>query len=147
MVAMFFFCSGFGLYKSAKAKPDFFKRFIPSRIIPILMPMLFTAPVYAFFRYWRKVPHTFNPPFQINSHDTWHPSVWFIPCIIIMYILFYIGFGLLKKDWLGILVVLLGTAAYIILGIKYRYGTWWLNTAHMFLIGILAAKYEKKFRS
>ena len=62
-----------------------------------------------------------------------------------MYILFYIGFGLFTKDWIGILVVFLGTAGYIFVCIKYHYGTWWFNTPHMFLMGILVSKYEKKF--
>ena len=73
MVAMFFFCSGFGLYKSAKAKPDFFKRFIPVRIIPILIPSGLTMLVYILFRYIRKIPFNIDPPFEVNSHNTWHP--------------------------------------------------------------------------
>lgn len=145
MVAMFFFCSGFGLYKSAKSKPDFFKRFLPSRLIPILIPTALTFAVYVLFRIWRKIPLTIDSPFAVNGHETWHPYIWYVPCIILMYILFYIGFGLFKKDWIGILVVLLGTAGYICFCIKFHYGTWWYNTPHMFLMGILVSKYEKKF--
>ena len=70
MVAMFLFCSGYGLYKSAKSKPDFFKRFIPVRIIPILIPTLLTMLVYIFFRYWRKIPFYIDSPFAVNGHDT-----------------------------------------------------------------------------
>ena len=145
MVAMFFFCSGFGLYKSAKAKPDFFKRFIPARIIPILIPTVLTLLVYIGFRLWRHIKITIDPPFAVNGHNTLHPYIWYVPCIIVMYILFYIGFGLFKKDWAGILVVLLGTIGYIFFCVKFEYGTWWYNTPHMFLMGILVAKYEKKF--
>ena len=145
MVAMFFFCSGFGLYKSAKAKPDFFKRFLPSRLIPILIPTALTFAVYVYFRVLRKIPLKHDAIFAVNGHETWHPYIWYVPCIILMYILFYIGFGLFKKDWIGILVVFLGTAGYIFVCIKYHYGTWWFNTPHMFLMGILVSKYEKKF--
>ena len=145
MVAMFLFCSGYGMYKSAKSKPDFFKRFIPVRIIPILIPTLLTMLVYIFFRYWRKIPFYIDSPFAVNGHETWHPYIWYVPCIILLYILFYIGFGLFKKDSIGILVVTIGTVGYIIFCIKLRYGTWWFNTAHMFLVGILVSKYEDKF--
>ena len=145
MVAMFLFCSGYGLYKSAKSKPDFFKRFIPVRIIPILIPTLLTMLVYIFFRYWRKIPFYIDSPFAVNGHETWHPYIWYVPCIILLYILFYIGFGLFKKDSIGILVVTIGIVGYIIFCIKLRYGTWWFNTAHMFLVGILVSKYEDKF--
>lgn len=144
MVAMFFFCSGYGLYKSAKSKPDFFKRFIPVRIIPILIPTALTFLVYVAFRAWRKIPFYIDSPFAINSHETWHPYIWYIPCIILMYLLFYIGFGLFKKDWQGILVVAAGIIGYIVFCLIFQYGTWWFNTPHMFLMGILVAKYSDK---
>jgi hypothetical protein len=65
--------------------------------------------------------------------------------MLVLYASFYIGFGLFKKDWAGILTVALGTAGWIIYCISFGYGTWWFNTCHMFLIGILVAKYEDKF--
>ena len=144
MVAMFLFCSGFGLYKSAKAKPDFFKRFLPAHLIPILIPTVLTTAVYIGFRIWRGVSLAYDFPFAVNGHSTYHPYIWFVPCIILLYILFYIGFGLFKKDKIGIAVVAVGTALYILFCIVFGYGTWWFNTAHMFLVGILAAKYEDR---
>lgn len=145
MVGMFLFCSGFGLYKSAKTKPDFFKRFIPVRIIPILIPTILTELVYVYFRHLRHLPIRFKNPFMTGNHDTVHPFIWYIPCILLLYILFYVGFGLLKKDWAGILTVALGSGAWIFFCIRYGYGTWWFNTVHMFLLGILVSKFEKKF--
>ncbi|SDI98891.1 Peptidoglycan/LPS O-acetylase OafA/YrhL, contains acyltransferase and SGNH-hydrolase domains [Lachnospiraceae bacterium G41] len=144
MVAMFFLCSGFGLYKSAKAKPDFFKRFIPVRFIPILIPTCLTMLVYIYFMYLKKIPYKIDSPFAINNHDTWHPYIWYVPCMLLLYLLFYIGFGLIKKDWAGILVVAAGTALYIVFCIVFHYGTWWFNTPHMFLLGIILAKNEEK---
>lgn len=144
MVAMFLFCSGFGLYKSAKSKPDFFKRFLPVRLIPILIPTLLTLAVYIGFRIWRGVPLDYDFPFAVNGHTTWHPYVWYVPCVIWMYILFFIGFGIFKKDKAGIAVVATGTVFYILFCIGFGYGTWWFNTAHMFLVGILTAKYEER---
>ncbi|MCR4558152.1 MAG: acyltransferase [Saccharofermentans sp.] len=145
MVAMFLFCSGFGLYKSAKAKPDFFKRFIPVRIIPILIPTILTALVYVFLRHYRKLPFIINNPIAVGEHTTLHPFIWYIPCMLVLYIGFYIGFGLFRKDWTGILTVALATLGWIAYCIYFGYGTWWFNTCHMFLVGILVAKYEKKF--
>ena len=145
MVGMFFFCSGFGLYKSAKSKPDFFRRFLPVRLIPILLPTLLTTLVYIFFMYWKKVPFDIDSPIGINAHNTWHPYIWFVPCIVWMYILFYIGFGLFKKEKISILVITIGLIGYIIFCICFGYGTWWFNTPHMFLIGILVARNEKSF--
>ena len=144
MVATFFFCSGFGLYKSLKTKPDFLRRFIPVRIIPILVPTMLTLSVYLWLRHLRKIPLRYDNPFQVNGHETLHPYVWYVPAIITMYLIFYIGFRLFKKDWAGILTVFLGLVAYTVFCIKFRYGTWWINTPHMFLVGIITAKYEKK---
>ena len=145
MVGMFFFFSGFGLYKSSKTKPDFFNNFIISRFVPVLIPTALTFIVYVLIMKWRHVPFTIDHPLQVNDHSTWHPFIWYIPCMLLTYLLFYIGFGLIKKDWAGILIVALGTLGYIAFCIKFQYGTWWFNTMHMFLIGILVAKYEKKF--
>ena len=145
MVAMFLFCSGYGLYKSAKAKPDFFKRFLPVRVIPILIPSILTALVYVFLRLYRKLPIVINNPIAVGDHTTLHPFIWYVPCMIVLYIGFYIGFGLFKKDWAGILTVSLFTLGWIAYCISFGYGSWWFNTCHMFLIGILVAKYEKKF--
>ncbi|MBP5528766.1 MAG: acyltransferase [Lachnospiraceae bacterium] len=144
MVAMFFLCSGYGLYKSAKAKPDFFKRFIPVRFIPILIPSGLTMLVYMLFMYLKKIPFKIDSPIEVNSHNTWHPYIWYIPCMLLLYLLFYIGFGLIKKDAAGIAVVAAGTLAYIVFCIIFGYGTWWFNTPHMFLLGIILAKYEDK---
>ena len=146
MVAMFLFCSGFGLYKSAKTKPDFFKRFLPSRIIPILIPTILVELVYIYLRNLRHIPVRYKNPFiiGIGTHETVNPYFWYIPCIILLYILFYIGFGLIKKDWAGILMVAIGTAGWISFCLICKYGTWWFNTIHMFLLGILVSKYEKK---
>ncbi|MCR5847992.1 MAG: acyltransferase [Lachnospiraceae bacterium] len=123
MVAMFFFCSGYGLYKSKASKPDFFKRFLPVRIIPIGIPTVLTMLVYIYFRYMRKLPFNIDSPFKINAHDTWHPYIWYIPYIILMYILFYIGFGLFKKDTAGIATVAIGTLCYIAYCIIFHFGT------------------------
>ena len=145
MVAMFFFCSGYGLYKSSKSKPDFFKRFIPARMIPILIPTALTFAFYIAVMFIRKVPFKIDSPFESNDHSTWHPYIWYIPCMLLMYLLFYIGFGLIKKDWAGILVVALGSIGYFAFLYKVDFGTWWYNTHHLFLCGIIFAKYERKF--
>ena len=142
-VSVFFFCSGFGLYKSAKNKPDFFKHFLLVRLIPIIFPALLATIVFVFFRMIQKPPFIINNPFSINSHETLNPYIWYIPCIILLYILFYIGFGRIKNDLIGIIVVAIGTLGYVIFCYSLGYGTFWFNSIHMFLVGIIVSKYEK----
>ena len=144
MVSVFFFCSGFGLYRSAKTKPVFFKRFLPARLIPILIPSLITVNVFLVLYRINGLPLKINNPFTASGHETLHPYIWYIPCIIFLYILFYIGFGLIKNDRIGIILVILGTLGYIIYCISFAYEAHWFNSIHMFAVGILASKYENK---
>ena len=141
-VAAFFFCSGYGLYKSAKAKPGFFKRF-PLRLIPIIIPFVITYAAYIIMMKVRNIPIVFPKFTAMGGPTTIHPYSWYIPCLILMYLLFFFGFAFYKKDWFGILIVIVGTFAYKVFCVRYLYGTWWYNTVHLFPIGIFFAKYEK----
>ncbi len=145
MVAIFLLCSGYGLYKSASTKPDFFKRFLPVRLVPVLIPAVLTTLVYVCFRLMRNLPIKLNNPVAFGEHETLHPYIWYIPCMIVMYLLFYIGFGIFKKESFAIFIVAFGTFDWVLYCIRFAYEPFWFNAAHMFLIGILVAKYEKKF--
>lgn len=134
-VAAFFFCSGYGMYKAGK-KEDFAKKFFPKRIVPILIPTAATWAVFVILRAIRKMPFKGDPVM-------WHPHIWFVPVLIVLYIAFFIGFGLIKKDIAGILIVGTVTAGLTVFLIKRGFGSWWYNTNHLFFIGILMSKFEK----
>ena len=144
MVAVFFFCSGFGLYKSIQNKPDYFKKYLVKRIVPILIPSLITELVFVFIRVYNNIPIVFNSPVLRESHETIHPFIWYIPCILYLYFLFYLGFGIIKKESLGFSIVAVGIIIYILFCVCFRYKAFWYNSLHLFFIGLLFSKYEKK---
>ena len=142
-VAAFFFCSGFGLYRSLKTKPDFMKRF-PVRFIPILLPYVITLCCFIALRINRNLPVELRNPVTMPDAEPLHPFSWYIFALVILYLSFYIGFGFVKKDWFGILAVAIGSAGYIVFCIIFEYGSWWYNSVPLFLLGILAGKYEER---
>ena len=143
-VAAFFFCSGYGLYKSARSKPTFMNRF-PVRFIPILLPYVITLGGFLALRKSRNIPIQVRNPIKMPDAEPLHPYSWYIFALLIIYLAFYLGFRFVKKDWFGILIVTIATVGYFAFCIKYQYGSWWYNSVHLFLVGVLVAKFEKGF--
>lgn len=149
-VAMFIFCSGYGLYKSTKAKADYLKGFFGRRILPLILAFYTTGLIFLLARILMK-----------EKMDSWkyfcyitgwmmpNPNGWYVVAMPFFYFVFYLSFRFLKKDWLSISGVLLGTFLYTFLGTWVDHndylmrGEWWYNSVHLFWIGILFAKYEK----
>ena len=142
-VAMFFFCSGYALYKGTY-RAGFFKRFLPVRITTLLVPFLVTLASYVIMFRANGISLPDNSPIQFGGPTTWHPYSWYIFAMILMYIAFYVGFGLFKNDTAGIITVIVGTLAYWLWCFHFNYGTWWSNSVHLFVCGLLFAKYETK---
>jgi len=137
LVAIFLFFSGFGMYKSAKNNKASFDKYFFKRYVPILIPFFLT---FAGFVALAK-------KYNVRQKDIlqWHPYAWYIYCILVLYLVFMLGFRFIKKDWFGILIVALGTIGWNYWCMRTGRGTWWYNTSHMFLIGILVSKFEKGF--
>ena len=138
-VASFFFCSGYGMYKSSK-KEGAFKRFFLRRMVPVLLPTIVTWIIFVVLRYIRKMPFEGDP-------IQWHPHIWYVPVLILLYIAFFVSFGLIKNEKAGFAVMTLVTVALAALFLHKELGTWWCNTLHLFLIGMIVAKYEKPILS
>ena len=137
-VAMFFFCSGFGMYTSHREKPDFFKHYLKRRILPLVIPAVFMWLVFRAVEIIKnyKIPD----PFILNVFH----YVWYVPVLLVLYILFYIGFGLIKNEKAGFLIIFIATIIYIATAEYYTPGTWWYNTHHLFLVGMLTARFSEK---
>ncbi len=143
-VAAFFFCSGFGLYKSSRKGKMKFGRFCLRRIVPILVPTVVMEVVFILLRINRGMKIRFPDFFALEGPENIIPYVWFIPVLIIFYLAFYLCFCVNKKDGMGIALMVLIAELLIVFFLHYQYGLWWYNTYHLFIIGILFAKYEEK---
>ena len=130
-VAYFFFCSGYGLYKSYLAKEDYLKGFLGKRIIPLLISFLATDALFQLARL-----SLASPAFPANTYS------WFIFVIVIMYCIFFVCFKLFKKN--AELAVLAATVLWCI-GCRLLFAeTYWYNSVLAFPAGLLLAKHEEK---
>ena len=130
-VAYFFFCSGYGLYKSYLAKEDYLKGFLGKRIIPLLISFFATDALFQLARL-----SLASPAFPANTYS------WFIFVIVIMYCIFFACFKLFKKN--AELAVLGATVLWCI-GCRLLFAeTYWYNSVLAFPAGLLLAKHEEK---
>ncbi len=138
-VAVFFFFSGYGMYTSSQSKPDFFKGYLVKRILPLLIPAVVMWLV--FFAVENAKGMHMEPPLWINVYD----YIWYIPAMLYLYIAFYISFKLIKNDRAGVIVLFIATIIYALACLLFSPGTWWYNTPHLFIIGVVVARHREGF--
>lgn len=143
-VALFFFCSGYGMFKSYETKVNYFENFFVKRAFPIIITWFLTSSLFFIVRSVKDVPFSFSTIFSIGGPSMLNQYGWYVDIILILYLLFYLGFFRAKKDIYGIVVVAAGIVAIILFCDYFIYGTWWYNTLHMFLAGIIYASNEDR---
>ncbi len=118
-VAMFFFCSGYGMYVSSGKGKSFFDHYFKRRILPLIIPTVIMWLVFFFIERARGM--VIKPPVWINVND----YIWFVPAMIYMYIAFYICFKLVKNDSAPVFYIrnqILYIAAVIVPSVPLAYG-------------------------
>ena len=149
-VAVFLFCSGFGLYKSYKSKPDYLKHFCRNRILPIVVAFYLSEWIYTGVR--AIMGEKMDLPkvlFYLSGAQLANTNAWYVIAIPFFYLFFWLAFRFCKREGTAITVVALGLLGYMMIGTVtdhnnwWMCGEWWYNTALVFLLGILFAKYEK----
>ncbi|MCR5544679.1 MAG: acyltransferase [Eubacterium sp.] len=139
MVAAFFFCSGYGMY-SAHGKKGFFDKYFKRRILTLIIPTVIMW--FVFFGAEKIRNIRIEKPILINTYS----YIWYIPCMIWMYLAFYISFHLVKKEKAQMPVLWTLVILYMVLAAIFSPGTWWFNTPHLFAVGAgLAKNKEKRF--
>lgn len=152
-VAVFMFSSGYGLFKSFAGKQDYFKGYFRKRILPIWLVYYIVDLLYLFSR----LALGQTPP--ANS-EQWlealtglycaNPYAWFSITMPIFYFVFYICFKRFKTDGFRIFWVFFCIQVYTLLCTLIDHnggffaGEWWYNSAQLFWIGLIFAKYESK---
>lgn len=142
-VAIFFFCSGYGLYKSNQQKEHYLDGFLGKKC-ELLITALFTSSViFVVVRSYLDERISMSQPFTVGGPYTANPYAWYMYAILILYISYYIAKKYCKTDKMAFLVIGIISACYMAFCIYWMYGDWWYNTIPLFLIGILVAKYEQ----
>lgn len=150
-VALFFFCSGYGLMKSYQTKENYLKGFFIRRALHPLLLLFITDAVLIFLvtffpRNFPEVSSFIIPtPFHMGGAVLVNEYSWFIYSLLFLYAAFLIGFRIFSKHRLpAIIFVILATVAYILFCDWWMYGNWWYNSILLFPIGLLFAAYEKR---
>lgn len=135
-VAIFFFCSGYGLLKSFDTKKDYLKGFIKKRIVKaIVVPFYVNVIVYGVLMFIAKMPlektqwvTNFLGITMMNRY------AWFPIVLSILYLVFYICFRFIKNRpvcFAVIFVFMIGMAMVFCFAGHYAwwYGpeNWWMD--------------------
>ncbi len=148
-VGIFLFCSGYGLYKSYKAKPDYLNGFLKRRILPLVLAFYSTGLIFFVVRILMKekmdLPQAI---YYITGLQLSNPNSWYVIALPFFYLGFYLAFRFIKKEWAAILVTCMVVFVYTVIGTFIDHndwwmrGEWWYNSVHFFSIGLLFAKHE-----
>ena len=106
-VGIFFFTSGYGLYKSFVTRPNYLNGFLKRRVLPILISYYVMIAVYAVYHIISG--STFTPVewiFKLSGLILINSQGWFVPVIILMYLTFYFVFKSEKLRKYGIPILL-----------------------------------------
>ena len=143
-VAIFIFVSGYGLMTQYLKKDNylkgFFKKFVNIYIVFIICNIVTTIINNAFLNTNYGIGDIIVSSLQFNFANG--RELWFVACIIFMYISFYFSFKISKRK--GILVLICSMFIYIILCRLIGKGTWWYNTVFCFPLGAIFAIYKEK---
>ena len=152
-VAIFFFCSGYGLIKSLDTKKDYLKGFIRNRIVKaIVLPFYVNVLVYGILMAATgvKLPKE-RWIFNFLGLTMMNEYAWFPIVLAILYLVFFLCFRFIKIRPVCFAVIL---AVIIGLGIGFCYNghfawwygakNWWVNSAPAFFTGLIFANFEKE---
>jgi len=153
LVGFFFFCSGYGLYKSVTSKESYLKvkNFFVKRIWPVVAAFFATMLVYLAVRIWRgqRIPRDLLLAF-LTGRKLCNTNAWYCIAIVILYLVFWGAFSIVKnkKSVLPVILVWIGTVAYVMVGTAIDHndwwfcGEWWYNSVLLFPMGIIWARHE-----
>ena len=156
--SIFFFFSGFGLYKSYKTKEDYLEGFLAKRLPRIILPFLVTNIIYLMTLFSNdrisEVRHVFTSVFGFTLINT---NAWFIVDLIILYVAFYLCFKLSKTESGAFAKLLIFTVIFVFICLLLGHdntnvnghwfmGEWWYNTTLEFMMGMYFARSETKIK-
>ena len=156
--SIFFFFSGFGLYKSYKTKENYLEGFLTKRLPKIVLPFLVTNIIYIVTLYSEdrisEVRHMFTSILGFTLINT---NAWFIVVLIILYVAFYFCFKKSKTESGAFAKLLIFTIILILICLLLGHdnssvnghwfmGEWWYNTTLIFMVGMYFARFEAKIK-
>ena len=152
LVGVFLFCSGLGLYKSFKAKPDYLKGFCRRRILPVVIAFYLSEILYTVIRLAMGEKMKFPTVlWYLSGLHMANENAWYVIVIPFFYLAFWAAFRFCKREGTAIFWVFLFTIGYTVAGAFIDHqdnwwmrGEWWYNSIILFPLGLLFGKHEAK---
>ena len=156
-VGMFFFFSGYGLYSSLRDKPDYLKGFLQHRLPAVVVPFYVCNFVFilgSFLWGYEFLEGELLP--YLTGVILMNSQMWYIVEILILYLLFYIIFSLIKNRNAACFVYTVCVVCMIAFSLwlghdtttptqgLWFHGEWWYNTTILMPAGMLFAKWERQ---
>lgn len=151
-VGVFFFWSGYGLFKSFKNKQKYLSGFISKRVVPVLVPYVMVCFLFTLerlFVFKEKMPLWFKIT-NFTGITIGYYFGWYVQAIVVFYLVFYFAFKYSRYDFDAILYVFAGVLLWVVAGLiidhndYFMRGQWWYNSTMLFPFGVLFAKNESK---
>ena len=151
-VAVFLFCSGLGLYKSWKTKPDYLRAFPRRRILPIVLAFYLSEIIYTLARLAvGEKMDTVQILWYLSGLRMANYNSWYVIVIPFFYLAFYFSFKCCRREGTAIGCIFVFTLTYTMLGacldhqsVWWMRGEWWYNSIILFPLGLVFGKYEAK---
>ena len=153
--AIFFFFSGYGLIISVHEREDYLENFPVRRLTTVLIPFWLINAVIVVVNactgrvrlQFRSVIMYVSGLLLVNSNG------WFIVEIVILYLLFYFSFRLIKNKNISLIALSAATVVLIVRSaaaghdpqgaqIHWFRGEWWYNSTAAFLFGAWYARFR-----
>lgn len=133
-VAVFFFCSGYGLVKSLNSKSGYLDTFMQKRLPALIVPFYVNTILYAIARYAHHDKMTLLQWIvSFLGLSLMNRFAWYAVVIVILYIVFYITFRHIKNNIKRIAIV---TAAVLLQGASFcviGHFAWWAGKPNWYL--------------
>lgn len=134
-VAVFFFCSGYGLVKSFRSKKGYLASFMQKRLPVLIVPFYVNTVLYGAARFF----HGDKMPLMqwiacLSGLSLMNRFAWYVVVIVILYVVFYAAYRNVKNDIARIAIitaaVLLQGAAFLAIG----HFAWWAGEKNWWLL-------------
>lgn len=151
-VGAFLFCSGLGLYRSVKTKPDYLRIFVRRRILPVVIAYCLSEWLCTGVRLaMGEAMDGLTVLWYLSGLHMANFNAWYAVAICFFYLAFWAAFRWCKREGAAIFLIFLFTLAYALLGALidqqtdwWMQGEWWYNSILLFPLGLLFGKYEAR---
>ena len=152
LVGVFLFCSGLGLYRSYKTKPDYLKGFLRRRILPLVIAFYMSEAIYTVIRLaMGEKMDAMTVLWYLSGLHMANFNAWYVIVIPFFYAAFRAAFRACGREGTAIFCVFLFALAYTVMGACVEHqndwwmrGEWWYNSIMLFPLGLLFGRYEAR---